>query len=87
MTTAPTSRAFSISKWRPAPIRVDGETVFAVGDVHGCAEQLKELLANITEMSRIYARARLIFLGDLICRARALPACQHSQLRREGCSQ
>jgi serine/threonine protein phosphatase 1 len=55
-----------ISDWRDAPLEL-GETVFAIGDVHGCHEQLARLLA---EFSALAARtpARLAFLGDLICR-------------------
>jgi serine/threonine protein phosphatase 1 len=58
-----------ISDWLPAPFALAGETVFAVGDVHGCARELQALLAVIaateTEKGR---RRRLIFLGDMIDR-------------------
>jgi serine/threonine protein phosphatase 1 len=54
------------SDWREAPIRLDGETVFAVGDVHGCRGQLAALLERFSAL--VPDRARLIFLGDLICR-------------------
>ena len=30
--------------WRPAPFVLGGGTVFAIGDVHGCAEELRALL-------------------------------------------
>jgi hypothetical protein len=30
----------SISDWKAAPFDVKGETVFAIGDVHGCADEL-----------------------------------------------
>jgi serine/threonine protein phosphatase 1 len=55
-----------ISDWRDAPLHVS-ETIFAIGDVHGCHRQLARLLA---EISRLAAErpAQLIFLGDLICR-------------------
>ena len=26
-----------ISEWKPAPFALGGETVFAIGDIHGCA--------------------------------------------------
>jgi serine/threonine protein phosphatase 1 len=52
------------SEWRAAPLHLD-ETIFAIGDVHGCHRQLALLLEDI---SRLAAPARLIFLGDLICR-------------------
>lgn len=29
-----------ISDWRPAPMSVNGERLFVVGDIHGCADQL-----------------------------------------------
>ena len=61
------SCALSISEWREAPFRVDGETVFAIGDVHGCAGQLAALLDHISALPQA-STARLIFLGDLICR-------------------
>src|ERR1041385_7006121 len=68
MTTASIPCAITVSDWRTAPFRVDGETVFAIGDVHGCADQLSELLKNIPEVAWNSARTRLVFLGDLICR-------------------
>ena len=67
MTTASMPCALSVSNWREAPFRVGGETVFAIGDVHGCADQLSALLKQATELARSSA-TRLIFLGDLICR-------------------
>ena len=54
------------SDWREAPIRLDGETVFAIGDVHGCHGQLTTLLERLSALAP--DTARLIFLGDLICR-------------------
>ena len=56
-----------MSDWRDAPFRIDGETVFAIGDVHGCADQLAVLLEQATALAQNSA-IRLIFLGDLICR-------------------
>ena len=57
------------SEWRSAAIDVGGETVFAVGDVHGCASELAALLraigATTTPPGR---RRRLVFLGDMIDR-------------------
>ncbi len=54
------------SDWRPAPLRI-GEPVLAVGDVHGCDAQLATLLDRFAELATD-TPARLIFLGDLICR-------------------
>jgi serine/threonine protein phosphatase 1 len=56
------------SDWRAAPTMVDGETIFAVGDVHGCAGQLSALLARLAASAQADRPTRLIFLGDLICR-------------------
>ena len=49
-----------------ARIRLDGETVLAIGDVHGCHRQLAALLERFSTLTP--ATARLIFLGDMICR-------------------
>jgi serine/threonine protein phosphatase 1 len=54
------------SDWREAPVRLDGETVFAIGDVHGCHGQLAALLERLSALAP--DPARLVFLGDLICR-------------------
>jgi serine/threonine protein phosphatase 1 len=56
-----------VSDWRPAPFTLAGETVFAVGDVHGCARELDALLTTVAATPRTAPR-RLIFLGDLIDR-------------------
>jgi serine/threonine protein phosphatase 1 len=68
MTTATNSCSLSVSEWRNAPFRVEGETIFAIGDVHGCVGQLSLLLEHISGLSRSLPSTRLIFLGDLICR-------------------
>lgn len=60
------SVTLDVSDWRAAPIRLDGETVFAIGDVHGCHDQFAALLERFSALAA--QRARLIFLGDLICR-------------------
>jgi serine/threonine protein phosphatase 1 len=65
---ASTQSPLSVSEWREASFRVDGETIFAIGDVHGCVGQLSGLLDHISELSQRSASTRLIFLGDLICR-------------------
>ncbi|MBT6610154.1 MAG: hypothetical protein HOB37_17100 [Rhodospirillaceae bacterium] len=57
------------SEWIPAQFSVKDETVFAVGDVHGCGEELGALLSAIEETSaEISHQKRLIFLGDVIDR-------------------
>jgi serine/threonine protein phosphatase 1 len=67
MTTELPACTVSVSEWREAAFAVEGETVFAIGDVHGCAGQLAALLAHLRALPRV-ATTRLIFLGDLICR-------------------
>ena len=50
-----------------------GERVYAVGDVHGCLEQLDRLLALIEadDTARGQAETTLIFIGDLVDRGPA----------------
>src|ERR1041385_1982948 len=55
------------SAWREHPLRLDGETIFAIGDVHGCDRQLTALLDTFSKLAA-ERPARLIFLGDFICR-------------------
>jgi len=58
-----------IAEWKSAPVDLAGETVFAVGDVHGCAEELRALLGTIGELAKESCNhKRLIYLGDLINR-------------------
>jgi serine/threonine protein phosphatase 1 len=45
----------------------EGERIYAIGDVHGCAALLEKLLGLIAEDSA-GAAARLIFLGDYVDR-------------------
>lgn len=58
----------AVSAWTAAPIVLADETVFAVGDVHGCAPQLRALLDAIGGIATPGTRRRLVFLGDLIDR-------------------
>src|SRR6202034_4920832 len=61
--------AVDVSPWIPAPFALDGETVFAVGDVHGCADHLQSLLDTIRRLAReAIGPRRLVYLGDLIDR-------------------
>jgi serine/threonine protein phosphatase 1 len=57
-----------IAEWKPAPFDLGGETVFAIGDVHGCARELRALLAAIAAAASERAGRRLIYLGDMIDR-------------------
>jgi serine/threonine protein phosphatase 1 len=61
--------AIEVTPWTPAPFALDGETVFAVGDVHGCAEHLQSLLDTIGVLAGESASPRrMVYLGDLIDR-------------------
>lgn len=58
-----------ISEWKSAPFALEGETVFAVGDVHGCSGELGALLATIARLAGESGGVRrLVYLGDLIDR-------------------
>jgi len=58
-----------ISAWKPAPFDLRGETVFAIGDVHGCASELAALREAIAGLAHeAGGRRRLIYLGDMINR-------------------
>lgn len=67
---ASVSLPVAVSGWQPAPFAVRGETVFAIGDVHGCADELRALLAAIEGLAHEAGgrRRRLIYLGDMINR-------------------
>jgi serine/threonine protein phosphatase 1 len=58
-----------VADWKPAPFDLAGETVFAIGDVHGCADELRALLDTIGRLAQESAgRRRLVYLGDMINR-------------------
>lgn len=64
-----TALPVEISDWKPGPFDVGGETVFAIGDVHGCAAELRTLLTAIAGLAgENGGRRRLIYLGDMINR-------------------
>lgn len=53
------------------PARVDGQLVYAVGDIHGRYDLLKELLAQVVADAAARAAGRrpvLVFLGDYVDR-------------------
>lgn len=45
-----------------------GKRVWAIGDIHGCADLLQALLAQVFAMQSILAPARIVFLGDYVDR-------------------
>ena len=63
----------------PAPIApsagdVDGQLVYAIGDIHGCYDLLRQLLAQIAGDAEVRAKGRatnLIFCGDYVDRGPA----------------
>lgn len=56
-----------------APAVPAGERVYAIGDVHGCLDELERVLAAIEadDAARGPARTTLIFVGDLVDRGPA----------------
>ncbi len=58
-----------ISPWKPAPFAVNGETVFAVGDIHGCLDEMTALLDTMKTLAgESRGSRRLVYLGDMIDR-------------------
>jgi serine/threonine protein phosphatase 1 len=58
-----------ISAWKPAPFAIGGETVFAIGDIHGCAPELGALLDTVVLLAREQTgQRRLVYLGDIVDR-------------------
>jgi serine/threonine protein phosphatase 1 len=54
--------------------KVDGQLVYAIGDIHGCYDQLRRLLADISADAESRAKGRtatLIFCGDYVDRGPA----------------
>lgn len=56
---------------RATAARIEGELVYAVGDIHGCYGLLKDILARIAADAGLRARGRrpiVVFLGDYVDR-------------------
>ncbi|SFP50629.1 metallophosphoesterase family protein [Sphingomonas rubra] len=66
----PVLKSFLRKKKTPQFRVPDGERVYAVGDVHGCADQFEQLLAMIDadDAARGPADTTLVLLGDLVDR-------------------
>jgi len=78
MATSELLPSLTVTGWRAAPLRVEGQTLFAIGDVHGCHHQLAVLTQRFSELAQTGRSSRLIFLGDLICRGpSSLGSLQH----------
>jgi serine/threonine protein phosphatase 1 len=57
-----------VGDWRTAPFAL-GETVFAIGDVHGCRAEFVALLDAVQTLAReSKGTRRLVYLGDMIDR-------------------
>jgi serine/threonine protein phosphatase 1 len=48
--------------------KADGERVFVIGDIHGCAEELQYLLDYLRVRVRLSSSDLIVFLGDYIDR-------------------
>jgi serine/threonine protein phosphatase 1 len=60
---------FTAGPWVAAPTDTLGETLFCVGDVHGCTPPLAAMLDGIAALaSEVAAPKRLVFLGDMVDR-------------------
>lgn len=58
-----------IGNWKTAPFALGGETVFAIGDVHGCREEFAALLDTVAMLAgESKGTRRLVYLGDMIDR-------------------
>jgi serine/threonine protein phosphatase 1 len=54
--------------------KVDGQLIYAIGDIHGCYDQLRGLLTQIASDAEAHANGRattLIFCGDYVDRGPA----------------
>jgi len=60
---------FTVGPWVMASTATDGETLFVVGDVHGCTPLLRAMLDGVAGLSAtVTAAKRLVFLGDMVDR-------------------
>ena len=64
---SPAAARFSAAPWQDAPVATGGESLFVIGDVHGCTPLLAAMLDGIAALAPP-PRSRLVFLGDLIDR-------------------
>lgn len=74
--------------WQDAPARLPaGQRLYAIGDIHGCLDQLTELHRFIAAdlAARPTASAQLIHLGDIIDRGPDSAGCIEAILRFTAC--
>jgi serine/threonine protein phosphatase 1 len=60
-----------IASWKHMPQSVDGEQLFAIGDIHGQAEAFSATLSVLACIPRAATMRRLVLLGDVIDRGPA----------------
>lgn len=56
------------SEWHPVSVSVGSSQIFVIGDVHGQADVLEAVLAQIARTPRCCRVRQLVFLGDIIDR-------------------
>ncbi|MFM5885345.1 MAG: metallophosphoesterase [Novosphingobium sp.] len=84
----PFRRLFRAAERAPLPSVPDGQRVYAVGDVHGCADLFAALVTAIAadDGARDNAETTIVLLGDLIDRgpdsAQVIAAARALQARR-----
>lgn len=61
----------TIGGWKTMSQSVDGEQLFAIGDIHGQAQVLRATLSTLAEIPRRSKTRRLVLLGDVIDRGPA----------------
>jgi serine/threonine protein phosphatase 1 len=60
---------FLIGRWADAAIDTAGESLFVIGDVHGCTGLLQTMLEGMAGLAAAVAGpSRLVFLGDIVDR-------------------
>ena len=57
-----------VSEWHPLSVSVGSSQIFIIGDVHGQADVLEAVLAQISHTPRCCRVRQLVFLGDIIDR-------------------
>jgi serine/threonine protein phosphatase 1 len=71
-----------------APVRVITERpsrLFAVGDIHGCADELQALLRQLIEKESLSSSDQVVFLGDYVDRGPATKDVIAQLLDFKGC--
>jgi serine/threonine protein phosphatase 1 len=73
-----------VSEWRAGDIDANGDVIFAIGDVHGCARLLSALLHACAHLHDHHVQpGRLVFLGDVINRGPSTMEALHRWAQEE----